>query len=242
MHKMLLIIGRSGSGKSTVARTLSKQYGYNIVESYTTRPQRTDEVFESDHIFIGKNSVKKYKDKMVAYTKIGENEYFVTEDMLYESDIYVIDPNGLEFLTSQNLDIEFIPVYLYVSTNKQMERLLKRGDDAITASKRMRDEDYQFTMFETTKPITINTDNLSIEEIVYKVNQLFKKDEIEEQKKIIKHLKAIGSNISEVKKLLNSDNIISIAQLTKCCIKQDIDCPNKRWTLERILRLIGDLI
>ena len=44
-----LIVGKSGSGKTTLVEAL-KKYGYNSIESYTTRPKRFDN--ETCHTFI----------------------------------------------------------------------------------------------------------------------------------------------------------------------------------------------
>ena len=42
MYKNLyLIVGASGSGKTTVANALEEKYGYKQLQSYTTRPMRT---------------------------------------------------------------------------------------------------------------------------------------------------------------------------------------------------------
>ena len=37
---IILIVGKSGSGKSTICDRLEQEYGLNQVKSYTTRPRR----------------------------------------------------------------------------------------------------------------------------------------------------------------------------------------------------------
>ena len=37
---LFLIVGASGSGKTTIANTLEERYGYKQIQSYTTRPKR----------------------------------------------------------------------------------------------------------------------------------------------------------------------------------------------------------
>ena len=45
----VLLVGASGSGKSTVANHLHNEYGYDVLQSYTTRPKRTAD--ETGHVF-----------------------------------------------------------------------------------------------------------------------------------------------------------------------------------------------
>lgn len=40
MKNIYLIVGPSGSGKSSVARELEKRYGFGEIQSYTERPRR----------------------------------------------------------------------------------------------------------------------------------------------------------------------------------------------------------
>lgn len=89
---MYCIMGRSASGKSTLAREAAKHFNYKVVKSYTTRPIRPGENPETtDHIFITKRDVIQYEGHMVAKTEINGYLYFTTIEMLRESDIYVID-------------------------------------------------------------------------------------------------------------------------------------------------------
>jgi guanylate kinase len=53
---LFLLVGRSASGKSTVANMLEEQHGYKQVSSYTTRPPRYEG--EVGHIFVNENEFK----------------------------------------------------------------------------------------------------------------------------------------------------------------------------------------
>ena len=94
MSKIILLIGRSGSGKSTVAQILAKKYGMKELKSYTTRKPRYEN--EYGHIFVSNEEFERIEDteRIVAYTKYNGNWYCATEGLVDDSDIYVIDING----------------------------------------------------------------------------------------------------------------------------------------------------
>ena len=48
---MIVLIGESASGKSSIERCLVEDYGYNKIVSYTTRPPRAGEVDGIDYHF-----------------------------------------------------------------------------------------------------------------------------------------------------------------------------------------------
>ena len=50
MKNCYLIVGQSGSGKTTIMTTLEEKYELKSIQSYTTRPKRSDG--ETGHIFI----------------------------------------------------------------------------------------------------------------------------------------------------------------------------------------------
>lgn len=146
-HKIFCILGRSASGKSTIAKEVAKQLGLTVVKSYTTRPPRPCETADnSDHIFIASDQVDQYKSQMKAYTEINGYSYFVTKDILDSSDIYVIDPSGLMMLQKQEYDV--CPIYISVDREIGLQRAIERGDDAIAWEQRYEAENGQFSLFE----------------------------------------------------------------------------------------------
>lgn len=52
VFKVLLLIGESTSGKSTIEKCLVEIYGYEKITSYTTRPPRDGEVNGIDYNFV----------------------------------------------------------------------------------------------------------------------------------------------------------------------------------------------
>ena len=90
---VFLIVGETSSGKDTFVQKICAEHGYSQLISYATRPRRDGE--GDTHIFISDDEAKQFVDKMIAYTRIGEYQYFATIPQLYESDFYVIDPQGV---------------------------------------------------------------------------------------------------------------------------------------------------
>ena len=146
-NKMILIAGRSGSGKDTFAGMLAN-LGLKGVKSYATRKKRFDD--EDTHIFISKEEAEEIANK-VATTKIGEYEYFATKSQLEEADYYIIDPCGIAELTANCPDIDFKIYYIYANYYTRRERALHRSSDSNELDifeKRNSAEDKQFTLFE----------------------------------------------------------------------------------------------
>ena len=146
-------MGRTCSGKTTLAKTVAEAFNMKIVRSYTTRPTRKDEnEHTSDHIFISDEDVKLSKGKMAVYTEINGHKYFVTKDMIMNSDIYVIDPDGYhmlaEYVERKNLKIKLVPIYIEVDIADQERRYIARGNTRKGFWDRYTSETEQFDKFE----------------------------------------------------------------------------------------------
>ena len=145
-------MGRTCSGKTTLAKTVAETLHMKVLRSYTTRPMREGEnEHTSDHIFISEDEVKLLQGK-IAYTEINGYKYFVTKDMVMESDIYVIDPNGYKMLVDtvkrKNMKIKLIPIYIDVYVADQERRYRARGNTRNEFWERYKSEAEQFDKFE----------------------------------------------------------------------------------------------
>lgn len=101
-QKMICLVGPSGSGKTTLANIASKELNISTLCSYTTRPKRENEVNGIDHFFVSKDKMPT-KDKMLAYTKFGDYEYWANIEQIPTDKpiIYVIDEKGLMMLLEE---------------------------------------------------------------------------------------------------------------------------------------------
>lgn len=151
--KIFLIVGRTCTGKTVLAREVAKRVGLKVVKSYTTRPMRENETCEnSDHYFIKHEDVQQYVDEMAAYTIVGDDEYFTTKGELDQSDLYVIDPKGVEDLKNRcGNEYDFITIYIRTSKRCLIQRADKRGKQ-FDYNERYMKENEQFSDFETEMP------------------------------------------------------------------------------------------
>lgn len=137
---IILLVGKSGSGKTAVATYLENQYGLKQLSSYTTRAKRTKN--EIGHIFITKSEYDTLEDK-VATTYFDGNYYCATAQQVADNDIYVIDPDGvLEFVKKYKGSKPYVVVYLDIPWWVRFFRMtIKRKDGIWNAIKRI-DNDY----------------------------------------------------------------------------------------------------
>lgn len=91
---IFLIVGCSGSGKTSITEQLEKRYGLKSIQSYTTRPKRYDD--ETGHTFVSNEEFDKLAD-MVGYTEFAGNRYCATAEQVENNNLYVIDPKGVDF-------------------------------------------------------------------------------------------------------------------------------------------------
>lgn len=106
---MNLIIGRTGSGKTSFARLL-ENLDMKKVKSYTTRLKRKSET-DDDYHFINKSDLDNYQNKL-ALTTINQEQYFVTQDELLANNIYIIDYQGALQLAKETPDITYHIIHI----------------------------------------------------------------------------------------------------------------------------------
>lgn len=145
----LLIIGRTASGKDTLADALRRSCGMTFVKSCTTRPRRTPD--EDTHVFLTEQQTEPLARDAVAYTRIGDYIYFTTAQQVMETEGYVIDPIGMRMLCMNMPDTPFVIAYVHADDAKRRQHALQRGDaarEAAAFAKRDTSEDAEFDGFE----------------------------------------------------------------------------------------------
>ena len=150
MKNIICIVGKTSSGKDTVARYIEKAYGIKPICSYTTRAPRQGETNGVEHWFITSADVKEKleNEHVLAYTVLNHNEYFATlEGMTENTMLYVINPEGIEYLRAHSGDFSFKSIYVYLSEREITQRALVRGDSFDKVQERLSNEREQFSDF-----------------------------------------------------------------------------------------------
>lgn len=180
MKTLFLIVGQSSVGKDSIANKLEEN-NFKVLKSYATRPCRVEE--GNTHRFIDKSEVEQYRDNMIAYTKIGEYEYFATKDQLHDSDIYIIDPQGVEYLKSKSKDIRLVTIFINVSVDERIHRAVERGDRAEAIIKRIFAEEEQFSEFKETANFDYSVCNKDFNK-AYEIVEFIMRKELEHWKRL----------------------------------------------------------
>lgn len=148
-HTLILLVGRTGSGKSALINYLCERTGLKQLISQTTRPRRNDQ--DNDHVFVKVEDYQQSKnnDEIAADTEIAGNYYYATKQQLYDADLYTVDPIGRERLLSLDLpNIRFVTVYISCPDELREQRALEiRGDNKQTYRVREFSERQQFRKF-----------------------------------------------------------------------------------------------
>lgn len=143
-NKIILILGESATGKTTVIEEIEKRYGYKSIQSYTTRPKRYEG--ETGHIFVDrgdymfcdnghkviimqKENDTNIKVQEIAYTYFNGNHYWADMNQVEDVDtwFYIVDKAGIDYMKSVAEDkIDFITIYITTPLLTRVKRILKR--------------------------------------------------------------------------------------------------------------------
>lgn len=152
MKSLILVIGRTSSGKTELTKQVAKKYGLTVLKSYTTRPPRKEELEmgleNTDHLFISEEEYQALHG-IIAETTINGYHYCTTESELERSDFYVIDPNGVEYLQRMTGGkFHLVQFYIYADEAVRQNRSAKRSGSVSEFQMRAKSENQQFQAYE----------------------------------------------------------------------------------------------
>lgn len=177
---MLIVLGKTASGKDTIVNELVSKHGFKKLIIYTTRPIRINEIPDVTYHYI---SEQKFLDKVQKGFFAEYKTYKTVEGTWYygsalqdyanadEKCVIILTPSGLKDILK--LKIEFTSIYLYANNSTIKNRLVKRGDKKEESERRLKQDNLDFKGVEhIVDKIIYNNETDSLENVVSKIIEL----------------------------------------------------------------------
>ena len=180
---MIILVGESASGKSSIESVLEKEYGYKKTVSYTTREPRKGEIDGVDYNYISPEEFTK-KTNENFFVEIGAYNgwlYGTTKEQYTKDTVCVLTPHGLRQI-KKNLenkkDLDMHTFYIKVPRRDRLIKILQRGDEVDEAIRRNQSDVGQFDGIEDEVDFVIENNgyNYSAEYIAKMIDELNKKE------------------------------------------------------------------
>ena len=160
---MIVLVGESASGKSSIERNLVNNYGYKKIVSYTTREPRNEpnhkEIDGIDYHFIDTDKFIKLKEQgFFAETAMYNDWHYGTAKSDCTDDkVAVLTPHGLRQI-SNTKGINVTSFYINVPRRDRLIKILQRGDNIEEAYRRSLSDVGQFDGISDEVTYVINND------------------------------------------------------------------------------------
>ena len=182
---MIILIGKSGSGKDAIVRELQK-HGFNKITTVTTRPPRHDEVNGRSYVFTDERTFRicidydLFAEYKVYHSALGcwyygslKSDYLTSK----ETDVIILTPDGYlnvrKYLDKNNITADVF--LIETSYENRRKRLEKRGDNPTEIIRRMKADDIDFSVVDfIQKDHIINNDSNienAVSQIIEKMNE-----------------------------------------------------------------------
>lgn len=176
---MLLLMGKTCSGKDTIQKILISKYNMKNIVSYTTRPMRDGEENGVQYWFLSTEEFLKKKEEgffaeIITYTdKDGNILYYGGAKEDFSDDkVMIVNVDGLRQI-KEFKDLNAISFLLTVSDETIRKRLKERGDNEEVAENRIKQDNEMFAEVENFVDYIVDNEGFSPEEIAEKIHKMY---------------------------------------------------------------------
>ena len=180
---MIVLLGKSGSGKDTIANKLINHFGYRKIITWTTRPMRPGEVQDVTYHFTDEETFREKIDEgffaeWKKYDSVFGTWYYGTKLMditsfIDDNKILIIEPKRYKDIKNI-LGYNVLTVYLNCKEDVLLERLRKRGDDIKEVKRRLRHDKKDFRGLKRKVDVVIPSDTRTIWHWAKLINEMHK--------------------------------------------------------------------
>ena len=146
---MVILSSPSGAGKTTLVNLISKNKGFHISVSHTTRESRPSEIADKDYYFINQEKFENLitNEEFLEYAKVFNHLYGTTRTPVIEklekseNVIFDIDWQGADQIKNKKLNYKLITFFILPPSKEVLfERLSNRDmKDKLIVEERMKE-------------------------------------------------------------------------------------------------------
>lgn len=177
---MIIIVGKSGSGKDSVVKKLTNFYDYKKIVTWTTRPMRPKEMQDVTYHFTDEETFEeKIEEGFFAewkkYESIEGTWYYGTALLdlttFNEDKIIILTPDGYQDI-KDIIGKDTLIVYLKSKNRILKSRLKKRGDNPKEIKRRLRHDKKDFKGIEKEVDVVIENNKRDLWDIAKMIEEM----------------------------------------------------------------------
>lgn len=177
---MIIIVGKSGSGKDSVVKKLTNFYDYKKIVTWTTRPMRPKEIQDVTYHFTDEETFEeKIEEGFFAewkkYESIEGTWYYGTALLdlttFNEDKIIILTPDGYQEI-KDIIGKDTLTVYLKSKNRILKSRLKKRGDNPKEIKRRLRHDKKDFKGIEKEVDVVIENNKRNLWDIAKMIEEM----------------------------------------------------------------------
>lgn len=177
---MIIIVGKSGSGKDSVVKKLTNFYDYKKIVTWTTRPMRPKEIQDVTYHFTDEETFEeKIEEGFFAewkkYESIEGTWYYGTALLdlttFNEDKIIILTPDGYQEI-KDIIGKDTLTVYLKSKNRILKSRLKKRGDNPKEIKRRLRHDKKDFKGIEKEVDVVIENNKRDLWDIAKMIEEM----------------------------------------------------------------------